>query len=38
MHRPFRKPLIVMTPKSLLRHKLCTSSLDEMGEAAASTG
>ena len=21
MHRPFRKPLIVMTPKSLLRHK-----------------
>ena len=23
MHRPFRKPLIVMTPKSLLRHKTC---------------
>ena len=26
MHRDFRKPLIVMTPKSLLRHKACTST------------
>jgi 2-oxoglutarate dehydrogenase E1 component len=26
MHRPFRKPLIVMTPKSLLRHKAAVSS------------
>ena len=25
MHRDFRKPLIVMTPKSLLRHKRCVS-------------
>jgi 2-oxoglutarate dehydrogenase E1 component len=25
MHRTFRKPLILMTPKSLLRHRLCVS-------------
>jgi len=28
MHRSFRKPLILMTPKSLLRHRLCVSDLD----------
>ena len=28
--RPFRRPLVVMTPKSLLRHKLATSGLDEL--------
>ena len=28
--RDFRKPLIVMSPKSLLRHRLVLSSLDEM--------
>ena len=28
--RPYRKPLIVMSPKSLLRHKLSTSPLDEL--------
>ena len=31
LHRKFRKPLILMTPKSLLRHKRVTSRLDEMG-------
>jgi len=31
LHRNFRKPLIVMTPKSLLRHKLCVSDLKDLG-------
>ncbi|HTO82844.1 MAG TPA: 2-oxoglutarate dehydrogenase E1 component, partial [Methylomirabilota bacterium] len=30
LHRNFRKPLIMMTPKSLLRHKLCVAKLGDM--------
>jgi 2-oxoglutarate dehydrogenase E1 component len=34
MHRPFRKPLVIMTPKSLLRHPLARSDASEfIGEA-----
>ncbi len=29
MHREFRKPLIMMTPKSLLRYKRCISNISE---------
>jgi 2-oxoglutarate dehydrogenase E1 component len=31
MHRKFRKPLILMTPKSLLRHKRVVSKLEDFG-------
>ncbi|MEK9754772.1 MAG: 2-oxoglutarate dehydrogenase E1 component, partial [Rhodospirillaceae bacterium] len=31
VRRNFRKPLVVMTPKSLLRHKLCVSDLADLG-------
>jgi len=32
--RPLRKPLIALTPKSLLRHKLAVSALDELAVGA----
>ncbi|VAV90754.1 2-oxoglutarate dehydrogenase E1 component [hydrothermal vent metagenome] len=32
MKRKFRKPLVMMTPKSLLRHKMAVSKLSEMAE------
>lgn len=34
LHRDFRKPLIIMTPKSLLRHKRCVSDLSELSGQA----
>ena len=39
LKRNFRKPLVLMTPKSLLRHKLAVSPLDEMadGQRASSS-
>ena len=30
--RPYRKPLIIMSPKSLLRHKLATSPITELSD------
>lgn len=35
LHRDFRKPLIVMTPKSLLRHKRCVSSIEDFGPGSS---
>ena len=34
MLREFRKPLVVMTPKSLLRHELSVSALDELARGS----
>jgi 2-oxoglutarate dehydrogenase E1 component len=35
MKRDFRKPLVLMTPKSLLRHKRAVSTLEEMGPGSS---
>jgi 2-oxoglutarate dehydrogenase E1 component len=35
MKRGVRKPLIVMTPKSLLRHPLCQSKIEDMAEGTS---
>ena len=35
LHRSFRKPLILLTPKSLLRHKLCISDKSDFTEGSS---
>jgi 2-oxoglutarate dehydrogenase E1 component len=35
IHRNFRKPLVIMTPKSLLRHKRAVSKLAEFGPGSS---
>ena len=35
LHRNFRKPLVLMTPKSLLRHKRAVSNLSEFGPGSS---
>jgi 2-oxoglutarate dehydrogenase E1 component len=37
MHRSFRKPLVLMSPKSLLRHKLAVSPVDTLSGGAFAT-
>ena len=35
LHRDFRKPLIIMSPKSLLRHELCVSNIADFAEGTS---
>jgi 2-oxoglutarate dehydrogenase E1 component len=35
IHRTFRKPLVLMAPKSLLRHRLCVSKLEELATGSS---
>jgi 2-oxoglutarate dehydrogenase E1 component len=37
MLRDYRRPLVVMTPKSLLRHRLAVSSLEELADGGFQT-
>ena len=37
MIRPYRKPLIIMSPKSLLRHRLATSTREELANGGFQT-
>jgi 2-oxoglutarate dehydrogenase E1 component len=37
LHRSFRKPLVLMTPKSLLRHRLAVSPLRDLAEGGFHT-
>ena len=34
IHRDFRKPLIIMTPKSLLRHNICVSNIEDFSKGS----
>ncbi|CAM8909347.1 unnamed protein product [Rhodiola kirilowii] len=38
IHREFRKPLVVMAPKNLLRHKDCKSNLSEFDDVQGHPG